>query len=1071
LTAARIAGVALLFFLFSAPVFAVPYNATPSNVDPAGLGTNFGDVALGDFNSDGFQDVLVGGQSGNNANTRQLRIYLNNAGTFPSINDASHILYPAGAGQGFRDGGVAFGDLDNDGHLDVVASGYNRANARQLEVFFYNAALGTFTTVFVVPTGTGFRYGRVALADFDNDGDLDIVVSGATNDSNASAILRVYPNLGNRTFGAAVTVGTGLWNSSVAVGDYNNDGLTDILAEGTDTAGTRRLRVFRNTSANGVISFAAPINLATGLMSGGVAWGDLNNDGYLDVVANGSSTGATGGAQIQFYLNNGAGGFGGANNVDTVANNGLWVGSIAVGDTDNDGDLDILVSGRDRTSTRQLRVYRNNGVTPTPGFTTQALTNVTGGNGLGYQDNGVAWGDFNNDNKIDVLVNGTDNAGTRRIRVFWNTTAQADIVPTAPTTLSSTFTFTTAGVSAATFKWNPGTDTAPGATTTNMLAYDLQVSTTSGFTGTYTIPGLQTAKPLRGNYYRPPRIYDGNTDHGVFLLSTAPWQAGTAPEGLRTDTTYYFHVRTYDNGLIPSAWSAPGTLWTGVAPSSATLAAASGPNPDNITLAWNAPGDDSTKGNLTGYYRIQYSTVSTTVWSLTSTPSFTFTSTLTATNVTPGSVQTTILSGLQNGATYYAVLWSQDDVGLWSLISNVANAPAKMGGILPPGTITLKGLTGASPGQISLSWVAPGDDGFAPGTWASAYDIRYSTTASQSPALSLAFFNAATQVQPPVGTIPTPMVEGTTQTFVLSNLQEGATYYFDIRAINSDLVWSNLSNGATTWALRDTTPPGRIGDLLAAADPSPGEIILGWTATGDDGIIGTAATYDIRYSTVPAKSPALSDALFNAAASVTDFALIPAPSPAGTPETLDLPGLLQGVSYYFAIKAADENPNWSALSNGATAQTQVTIRGLTLSTTSYSFGTVPLGTSTQSLSAVTVGYDGNTDSTFILSAATVTAGGSPWTLVATPPGPDQVRLYGGFNTTQPLPTDFLAVDVILPTPQACTDTAYALDDQDCLAVPDATDEFLWFRLDMPATSSEPTGKEQQIQVTIEAGPP
>ena len=1065
---------AVLFFvlvLTARPLFAVPYNATPVNVDPAALGLSFSDVSLGDFNNDGFLDVLMNGTSAGTAATRQLRIYLSNAGAFPSVNDAAHILTPAGAAAGFQDGGVAFGDLDNDGHLDVLASGLDRSGARQLQVYFYNPAAGTFTTVNVPgAAGLGANMGRVALADFDLDGDLDILVSGTTTGANAGAVLRVYPNLGNRTFGAAIAVGVGLWNSDVAVGDFNNDGLPDVLAEGVDTGGVRRLRVFRNTSAAGVISFAAPIDLATGLSQGGVAWGDLNNDGFLDVVANGSTAGNNAGSQLQFYLNNGAGGFGGANTVDTVTANGagLWGGSVAVGDTDNDGDLDILANGRDRGGARQLRVYRNNGTTPTPGFTTQAVTNVTGGAGLGYRDGGVAWGDFNNDRKIDVLVSGTDNAGTRRLRVFWNTVAQANTVPTAPTTLVSTFTFNSAGVSAATFKWNPGTDTAPGATAANMLAYDLQVSTTNAFTGVYTIPGLQTAAPLQGNYVRPPRIYDGNTNHGVMLISTAPWQAPAAPEGLRTDTTYYYRVRTYDNGLIPSGWSGTGTLWTGVAPSSVTLTAGSGPNPDNITLSWNAPGDDATKGNLTGNYRIQYSTISSTVWSLTSTPANAFTVTIATANVTPTSLQSKILNGLQDGATYYVVLWSQDDVGLWSVISNTANAMAALGGLVPPGTITLNAATGASPGQISLSWVAPGDDGFTPGTWAAAYDIRYSTTAAQSPAASNALFNTASSVAPAFGTIPAPLVEGTLQTFVLSNLLEGVTYYFAIKARDSSLNWSNLSNGATTWALRDTTPPGPPLNVSAATGGDPGDIDLTWTAPGDDGQTpgGTCQVYDIRYSTTVGLSPAVNDANFTAAASVSGFGTIPAPAVQGTIQNMALAGLLQGVTYYFAMKAADENPNWSVLSAGATAQAQVTFQSIVLDISNYDFGTVAVGLSTQTTVAVNVTYSGNVPSTFLISAATVTAG-SPWSLGAAT-GINQAVLYGGANSTQPLITDFAAGDVISTTAQACTAGNFALVDEDCVAVLDGQYVSLWFRLDMPTKSS--TVAQQQIQVTVDAGP-
>lgn len=1058
--------------LLAAPVLGVPYNTTPTNVDATGY--QFSAVALGDYNNDGFLDVLVSGRSTNNNNVF-LRIYTSNGGA--GFNATP--IQPGGAGNttGFRDGGVAWGDFDGDGNLDVVANGLATGGAtRQLRVYFNNLAAGTWSIVNVPGAANlGMNLGRVAVADFNNDGTPDILACGSTTGANAGGVLRVYQSLGNRTFGPAVTVSAaGYTNCDVAVGDFDNDGLVDILVEGADTTGVRRLRVYRNTTANGVISFAQVADFATGLSQGAVAWGDLNNDGFLDIVAEGSTSGANGGAQLQFYLNNGAGGFGAAISVDTVTANGLglWGGGIALGDTDNDGDLDILASGRDRVGTRQLRVYRNNGAA-TPSFTAVAVTNV-GGAGAGYRDGGVAWGDvLGNDRKIDVLVSGTDATGTRRLQVFSNTTAQADVVPTAPATLASTFSFTTAGTSVATFKWDPGTDTAPGATPVNMLDYDLQVSTSAAFTGTYTVPGQHGASPLQGNYLRPPKIYDGNTRHGVVLLSTAPWTPQSAAFGLRTDTTYYFRVRTTDNGLTSSANSATQTLWTGVAPSpTADLLAGSGPNPDNITLSWSSAGDDSTKGNLVAgsSYTVQYSTISSTVWSATSTPSGAFTVNIATSGVVPGSPQFVVLSGLQNGATYYFRLWTRDEVGMLSAISNATSAVAKTGGVIPPGTIVnLAAATGASPGGIVLTWTAPGDDGYTPGTWAASYDIRYSTVAAQSPAANNANFTAAPSVSA-FGTIPTPAVEGSTETMTLAGLIQGGTYYFAIKARDPELNVSALSNGATTWAQIDTTPPGRVTDLAGVPGSGAGEIDLTWTAPGDDGYTPgtTAKTYDIRYATTAAQSPALSLANFNAAPSINVFISTPAPSVEGTAEALTVPGLLEGVTYYFALRTADETPNSSALSTGATAYATVSFRSITVDVPAYIFGPVQVGLSTQTTVQFNVTYNGNTDATFSLSAATATAG-SPWTL-GTTTATDRARLYANFNSVMPLSGNFAATDVVLTAPQTCDSLGTFFEgDEACFSLSDGASVDLWFRLDMPGVSTA-LQPDQLIQVTLTAGP-
>ncbi|MDI6794037.1 MAG: hypothetical protein QME81_14445, partial [bacterium] len=90
-----------------------------------------------------------------------------------------------------------------------------------------------------------------------------------------------------------------------------------------------------------------------------------------------------------------------------------------------------------------------------------------------------------------------------------------------------------------------------------------------------------------------------------------------------------------------------------------------------------------------------------------------------------------------------------------------------------------------------------------------------------------------------------------------------------------------------------------------------------WTAPGDDGDSGTAAAYDIRYST----SPITTGADWTAATQVTGE---PAPQVAGTTQTLTIAGLLSGTTYYFRMTALDEVPNTSSLSNQAVGATQST---------------------------------------------------------------------------------------------------------------------------------------------------
>ncbi len=140
------------------------------------------------------------------------------------------------------------------------------------------------------------------------------------------------------------------------------------------------------------------------------------------------------------------------------------------------------------------------------------------------------------------------------------------------------------------------------------------------------------------------------------------------------------------------------------------------------------------------------------------------------------------------------------------------------------------------------------------------------------------------------------------------------TYYFAIKSINETPATSALSNitSTVTRVSDDVTPPAAVADL-AGNYPGSTHLILTWTAPGDDGSIGTASSYDVRYSMSP-----ITEASWAAATQVIGE---PAPAVAGTKQSMNITGLLPSTDYYFAIKTADEVPNWSVLSNIAAAHT------------------------------------------------------------------------------------------------------------------------------------------------------
>jgi hypothetical protein len=303
---------------------------------------------------------------------------------------------------GVEDSSVAWGDYDNDGDLDILLTGCTAGDCSNRIARVYQNTDSVFSEVYSGSL-TGVDKGSVAWGDYDNDGDLDILLSGRTS------IARVYENTVNASGGFTVAhtltgVGEG---SSVAWGDYDNDGDLDIFLSGKTDSNVRIARVYQNTGnhccgSGGFTDINAGL---PGVDKSSVAWGDYDNDGDLDILL----TGFTGSDRIARVYQNTALDF-------TVAYTlpGVQESSVAWGDYDNDGDLDILLTGcsNNGCSSRIAQVYQNT-VNAGGAFTaTHTLT--------GVQESSVAWGDYDNDGDLDILLSG--NTGSGRIaRVYENT--------------------------------------------------------------------------------------------------------------------------------------------------------------------------------------------------------------------------------------------------------------------------------------------------------------------------------------------------------------------------------------------------------------------------------------------------------------------------------------------------------------------------------------------------------------------------------------------------------------------------------------------------------------------------
>jgi predicted nucleotidyltransferase len=227
-------------------------------------------------------------------------------------------------------------------------------------------------------------------------------------------VARVYRNTG----GAFVDIGaglTGVQSGSVAWGDYDNDGDLDILLTGVDIADNRVARVYRNDgpAAGSGWNFVDSGVALTGVGGSSVAWGDYDNDGDLDILLTGANSSNT--PVTKLYRNDGPAAGSGWSFVDSgVALTGVSSGSVAWGDHDNDGDLDILLTGY--SSDGVARVYRNDG--PAPGAGWNFVDIGVALTGVFYSS--VAWGDYDNDGDLDILLTGADSSFKPVARFYRN---------------------------------------------------------------------------------------------------------------------------------------------------------------------------------------------------------------------------------------------------------------------------------------------------------------------------------------------------------------------------------------------------------------------------------------------------------------------------------------------------------------------------------------------------------------------------------------------------------------------------------------------------------------------------
>lgn len=305
-----------------------------------------GHVGFADLNQDNFIDLLVTGIT--SGGTRTANLYVNNQnGTFSTKPSP---ITPS------NNGDFAFEDIDNDNDKDLILSGL--ITNGKITKLYVNDGAANFSEVLTTPFEQ-LNGSSVEFIDVENDGDKDVIIAGQFNTAPFSTNVfsaKLYKNNGSGIFTMVNDSSLiGVSGGDISVADSDNDGDLDILTNGNSPQGPIT-KLFTN-NGSGVFTEVAGTPF-TGTNVGTAQFADFNNDGKKDVILLGAKTGipsATG----QIYENQGNNNF--VVSAELIA---TYLGSLAIADIDNDGDLDFIMGGTHfQLPTHGPKLYVNNHIT------------------------------------------------------------------------------------------------------------------------------------------------------------------------------------------------------------------------------------------------------------------------------------------------------------------------------------------------------------------------------------------------------------------------------------------------------------------------------------------------------------------------------------------------------------------------------------------------------------------------------------------------------------------------------------------------------------------------------------
>ncbi len=473
----KITFLALAFFL---AVFANATSPATWTSVANGSASEKGDVAWGDFNNDGYLDLF---QVSNNV----YKLFMNNGDE--TFTDVTANKLPGTLPGGINESSVIFLDYNNDGNLDLLVTGWPLSNATLYKnngAPDYTFTIDTDNSLIQVRTGNdGDAHAILSAADYNNDGWVDLFMEG-WSDNVGNRVVTLYKNVNGIFQRQTTPVGgtedfEGMNGGSLHTGDVNNDGYVDLITSGYSVVGSYRTYLYINQGDGTFVKSTAAF---PGIEQGESVLFDSNNDGWLDLFVAGVGYESDWIWPGNLYTNNQDGTF------TLKANTNLPSGtqgytSFEVGDINNDGHTDLMIM---LPSGENTAMYYNNGDDTFLKDVPETEARARAGS--------MSLADFNNDNKLDYFLFGwrdgytfpdQTNFGSNWTANFTkNTIATANLAPAAPTNVAVN---KTNGKYVVT--WDKSTDDISAQ---NALRYNVYVTKQDGSVYAYSPVDITTGK-------------------------------------------------------------------------------------------------------------------------------------------------------------------------------------------------------------------------------------------------------------------------------------------------------------------------------------------------------------------------------------------------------------------------------------------------------------------------------------------------------------------------------------------------------------------------------------------------